>query len=354
MNNLVVKVPKMNAAASGEADVVRKLDSLADEIGQVQRSLSFNVKSKAQISAQLLALQRVSSANATKVGKLSSTLADAINYYSAAEKRITQHPTGGTPAKNGKKGSKGSSGKKEEKKGFWDYWNDLDVWKYITKAGVVGNVIGTIGSLLTKGEPVGKTVLNGLKGLSGIVGDIAKAVPKNGASFDWKKLFGIAASESGKMSFGEAFKEQLGKFSFGKATTVSDKIKVGAKWAGSVLTVATTAYDNFIVNDEHNSTGRQIAETIGESAVKIGGGIIIGAVAGTVGAPAVVTGAITVGVAWAIDKGFEHFTGKGAAEWISDTVLDTGEKIIKNVGNAVGDAAKKVGDAVSGWWDSLW
>ena len=239
----------------------------------------------------------------------------------------------------------------------WGHWGDVhwwswkDTWSVIGSFGIIGSGIGVIGELITGGKSA-KKYLNAGKNLSKFVGNVAKAASE--PSFDWRTLIGfnkVIKPDTPKTLFGALGKE-LDKYNMGNATKVSDKIAVGAKWAGSILTVATTAYDNF--TDAGNSTGRAIAETIGESAVKIGGGILISAgvtavlaAAGAVGAPAVVVGGITVGVTWGINRLSEAVTGKNAAEFISDTVIDGSIAVGKAVGKAVSSAGKKI----SGWWN---
>lgn len=243
----------------------------------------------------------------------------------------------------------------EKTTGDFSLWSWKDTWKLVGSGGIIGSIISAVGGAITGGVSVSNG-LNTTKGVAKIIENIAKAVPKtSNASFDWKTLFGFnsAITKDTPKSFSKAFGESVDKLKFGNAKTVSDKVAVGAKWAGYGLTAITTVYDNFTDTSENNSTGRKIAESIGETAVKIGEGLLIGAgvtaafaAAGAVGAPAVVVGAVTVGVTWAIDKVCEAITGKDVAEFVSDTVLDTGKKAV----HAVGNAAKKVSGAVSGWW----
>lgn len=233
-------------------------------------------------------------------------------------------------------------------------WTWKDTWKLTGSAGIIGSIASTVGGAITGG----KSVSNGLstiKSVAKVVENIAKAVPKTSKStFDWKTLFGFnpAITKDTPKTFGKAFGESIDKLKFGNAKTVSDKVAVGAKWAGYGFTAITTIYDNFTDDEENNSTGRKIAESVGETVVKVGEGLLLGAgvtaafAAAGVAAPAVVVGAVTVGVTWAVDKVCEAVTGKDVAEFVSDTVLDFTGK----VGNVVGNTAKKVSGAVSGWW----
>ena len=246
--------------------------------------------------------------------------------------------------------------------GSWFDWSAIKVtWKDIIKlvkeGGIIGAGLGLLGNLIynisTGGTPA-KTVLSILKDASKLVGGIAKGFSKN--SFNWLGL--VKSGE--KMSLGEAIGKIAEDYSFGNATNVSGKIAVGAKWAGQILTVATTFYENFFEDTEGNSTGRKFAESVGESAVKVIGGLAIGAVASTLGAPALVAGAIGVVAVWALNSGFKAFTGKEAAESISDFILDNAPGFfqgvadtVKNAAEEVGNAVRKTGEVLSGWWDSL-
>lgn len=131
--------------------------------------------------------------------------------------------------------------------------------------------------------------------------------------------------------------------------------------AGSILTVGTTAYDNYKEwKSGEISVGRAVAETLGEVAVDWGIGILATAAAAAllpVGAPAVAVGAAAAGVTWLADCICESFTGKGLTETISDAALDAGTAIW-NAGteavSAIGDGLSEVGGAISDWWGALW
>lgn len=216
-------------------------------------------------------------------------------------------------------------------------WEWEDTWKIIGSGGIIGGVISTIGGFITGGVST-KNLLSTTKNTFSVVEKIAKSC--SDPSFDWKRLFGFNVKDGKSLS--EAFKDQIDDLNFGKAKTTSAKVSVAAKWAGYGMTAIISAYDNFVAETEGNSTGRKIAETIGETAVDIAVGAGVAAIAATVGAPAVVTAAAGVLVKWAADSVCEHFTGKDFTEFVSDGVLDAAE--------SVGKAAKKAASAISGWW----
>lgn len=241
--------------------------------------------------------------------------------------------------------------KKKDEKSSSPLFTWSDTWKFVGCAGILGAATATVGQAVTGGKSAENFFKVG-KSFTKFVGNVAKAIPKSVEdSFDLKALVGFnsAITKDTPTTFIGALAESVDKLNIGKATTVSDKVAVAAKWAGYGLTGALTVYENITDTEENNSWGRKIAESIGETTVKIGEDLLIGAAltaAFGVGTPAVVVGAVTVGATWAADTFCEAATGKDVAELVSDTVLDTGEAVIK----AVGKGAKKVTGAVSGWW----
>jgi hypothetical protein len=331
------------------AELSAKMYRYSDEIAKVKTNLSFQLKSRAQISSQLLALEIKSEQNAVRLKKLSNTLSDAIRYYSEAEKRVATYPGNfGAPEKKPnlvfpdifKKRVFGIADSFENtdttQKINWWQWSDT--WNFMKQLGMVGPAISFFGRILTGGEPL-KTGFQMFGDAAKITERVAGAVSKGGNSFNWGALFGFT-KESG-MPLGKAFGAEWQKYNMGNAVSVSDKVKVGAKWFGSIATVLVTGYDNFAV--EKNSFGRSLAETVGESALKIGFAAGVGAVMTAVGAPVAVGGLVTVGAAWGVNRISEAIFGKGAAETVSDFVLDT----IGNAGKKIGEFGESVGHAVS-------
>ena len=224
----------------------------------------------------------------------------------------------------------------------WFKWSDL--WKGVAEFGIIGSVVAAGGNFFTEDDKA-KATLNLFKDASKVVGKIAGAVPKSGTSFDWKTLIGFNTPTDVPKNFSEAWAKEWGKYNVGNASTTAGKIAAYAKWAGTIFTVATTAYDNFTDKKENNSLGRQIAETIGESTVKIVEGAALAAVFSTIGAPAVVAGGLAVVVAWGADRLCEAVTGKNLAEATSDFLLDAAEY----VGEKITGAVKTAKDTVVNW-----
>lgn len=155
----------------------------------------------------------------------------------------------------------------------------------------------------------------------------------------------------------ETVKDFSGKNGVGKAAL---------SWGTVLVSGVLNCMDNL---DEQKasggkmSTGRVVAETVVETAIDtavgIGGTIVVGAaitaITGTVAAPALVfvaTGAAVAG----INALVQNATGKSATEFVSDAILDTAEEVgkkAKKIGKAVGKAAKNVGKSVGKWFKKL-
>ncbi len=284
---------------------------------------------------------------------MKTALEQIITDYLAVEEKLAGTAadlSGGASAdgaqESGGTGGDGSSDE-ETSDSFWS-WSDL--WSLLGKTGIGGGLIAAIGQLFTGGDAV-SSVLKSLKSLTSVVDSTAK----NGLS--WETLFGLNAkiTESTPTTFWGNLTDQAEKLKFSNAETVSDKISVGAKYAGYLLTGAITTYDNF-TDPENTTFWRRAAESVGETAVKVGEGMLISAgvttafvAVGLTGAPVLVVGGGTAGGMIGIDAAVEYFTGKDAAEWVSDTVIDSAV----SVANYVGDKAQQAKDAVSGWWSSF-
>lgn len=132
--------------------------------------------------------------------------------------------------------------------------------------------------------------------------------------------------------------------------------KAVASWGAVAVNGVLNWFNNKDEQANSNGTmsdGRVIAETITETAVDTaltyGTGIVVGAAVtaalGTVAAPGVVVVAASGAVVAGLNAGVKALTGKTTTEWISDTILDTGE--------AIGNAAKNVSESIGSWFEKL-
>ena len=132
--------------------------------------------------------------------------------------------------------------------------------------------------------------------------------------------------------------------------------KAVASWGAVAVNGVLNWFNNKEEQARSNGTmsdGRVIAETITETAVDTaltyGAGIVVGAAVtaalGTVAAPGIVVVAVSGAVVAGLNAGVKALTGKTTTEWISDTILDTGQ--------AIGNAAKNVSESIGAWFKKL-
>lgn len=305
--------------------------------------------SASTVSQALREYRKASNALADYAASLSSGVRTAAEMFRKMENGVT-----GTLKNNSTQADENNSQTEDGSTSKKPWFTINDFWKLFGSFNAVTGGIAAIGSLITGGISV-KTGIDFAKNMASVTEKTAKAFTESG--FDWRTLLGIKSPNSVPKTLLESLGKQIDKYNFGNATSTADKIAVGAKWAGGILTFVKEGYENIIVNEEGNSAGRAIAETVGETAVTIGEGILIGGLVGMVGAPAIVTGALTVGVIWGLDKISEALFDKNIGELVSDAVLDgityVGEKIGEGI-QAIGDGISAAGKAISGWWHSLW
>lgn len=116
MSELVVKPSVMNRCVSSEQGIAKKLNNLSGEITSIQRSLSFNIRSRAKIDSQLTALAKVSQKNSQNSGQLAKVLSEAVGIYNSAENTVQ----GNIKTSTAKKGSsKNNSSKPNNSNGDW-------------------------------------------------------------------------------------------------------------------------------------------------------------------------------------------------------------------------------------------
>lgn len=132
-----------------------------------------------------------------------------------------------------------------------------------------------------------------------------------------------------------------------------------ASWGSVALSGVLNWFDNKGEQADSNgqmSDERVVAETITETVVDTvltnGAGIVVGAavttVIGTTAAPGLVVVAAGGLIVAGVNAGVEALTGQTVTEWVSDSIIDFGE----SVGDCVGDAVNAVGSWFEGL--SLW
>lgn len=257
-------------------------------------------------------------------------------------------------------------------------WSWGDTWKMLGNFGIIGSTLGAIGNVVTGGWNV-NSVLGSAEFVNSIVGGVAGMAGATDAK--WKYLLGMddalgtLAGNSGG-SFWEAFKgsaksQILDDLGFNGAATTADKVKVGTKWAGHVLSLAINGVENYQEFEGQGAYGvaRGTAETVVETAVDIGLGIGATALvsagatvlvsAGVItAAPAVAVGAVAAGVVWAANGVCKWVTGgRDLGEVTADFVCDVGEgavELAKKGAEKVADVAKDIGKGVKEGVSTAW
>ncbi|MCC8029401.1 MAG: hypothetical protein LIO75_06375 [Lachnospiraceae bacterium] len=359
-----INISRANAMISQFEAEKNKLNNYRSSVQSVIANCPLSGSTKTAVIRALKTAEGNMEDESQSLLAMKTALGQIIADYLAVEEKLagTAADLSGSASADGAQESGGTAvdGSSDEEETSDSLWNWSDLWSLIGKMGIGGGLIAAIGQLLTGGDAV-TSVLKSLKSLASVVDSTAK----NGLS--WEMLFGLNAkiTESTPTTFWGNLADQAEKLNFSNAETVTDKISVGAKYAGYLLTGAITTYDNF-TDPENTTLWRKMAESVGETAFKIGEGILVSAAvttafaaiaAAAVGAPviaagagtAIVIGGTTAVIMIGIDKAFEYFTGKDAAEWVSDTIIDGAV----SAANYVGDKAQQVKDAVSGWWSSF-
>lgn len=216
-------------------------------------------------------------------------------------------------------------------------------------------IIGATTEFILNGTVGGDEIATG-KSLLDLIGNIAKTGAK---IFDGKEiqLLGLQSTVDA-IGFRENLAMQFEKFNINSsynsvnltgAEKAANNISAVAKWGG----VALTGVSKFIGNyEEYNGdykNWRMYLETIGETVVSVGTGVLATAAVGAVlgaGAPAVLVGAIGTGVVMAANWAVEKISGKNISELVSDTVIDAVQDRVKAIGNGI----KSAGKAIASWF----
>ncbi|MBO5373345.1 MAG: hypothetical protein J6A75_11620 [Lachnospiraceae bacterium] len=369
-----------NALAANE----KSLSLYAAKVNSVNAQLRY----KTNYSGVTKALGNIASGIQRQAGimqKMVIQLESISGAYKTAEGEITaQKPVVVTAIKassinvSGIKSKEISTTKWSKNNEKFDWKLGSLLWKSIGKFGAAGNIVAAFGEMMTEGINA-KTVISGSSKVLNIVGEVAKNADSKKPNYmevlfgKWEKGGALKsvqdfAKNSGQTIttkwgvFGTSLKKQISEFLPSSCKTVGDKVKICTKWGGVILSGVTNAISNKKeMETEGISTKRAVAETITETAVDVGIGMVATAAATALlgaTAPAVMVGAAAAGAVWAADAATRYLTKKitgsekKLTELVSDTILDAAEaveKIKNNAKKAVGNAVKNVGKAFAKW-----
>lgn len=369
MAQFSVKTSSARSTVEKEKSIAGELGEYGGAIRDVARSISFNSSARAGIVNRLNNIAGKVEECQGIMNSMQTGLDRILNSYERTERNVLSNIGKGALFDQQKQGeaARDAAGNIALNAG-------KGIWEIIGQAGVIGGGVKSIGDLLyslvtgdtSKIRDAGLALVSwgydGREDIIELAGGVKRAWQDSDVSWkeavNWKKMLGLEADEilkatkdaglRGKSAAAEAFKKKLASESFKKAGGGLDFWKVG----GVALSVVTNGFSNY---DEWKtgkiSTGRAVAETIGETVVDwgknalIGAGVAAGFAAAGIAAPALAVGAATVAVSVAADWACEKVLGKGVTEAVSDAVLDGAEW--------VGSKAKSIGQGISNWWNGL-
>ncbi|MBO5474615.1 MAG: hypothetical protein J6A08_12665 [Lachnospiraceae bacterium] len=381
MAQFSVKIQHAGIQATEEENLVNELDRIADEVNNIGHNLAFKVSSKSNIRVRIKIAKSSIDVHKNAMVSMKSALSDVLDVYERNEQQLVGHapqirnPTAETTASV-----------IVEEKDFLEVFTDEIALNYgwdeiLAGAGYIGTIRDLINDI-KNGKTWEDFAESGMKVYDFIseavqtlkrYKKIGNAVGKKTAMAWWAKSItglkplGRASTAKNPVTrfvnnltnktspFNAQFKNIIKDFKGGNGVG-----KAVASWASVAVTGVTNWFSN---KEEQNasggtmSDGRVIAETITETvidtALTYGTNIVVGAAVttalGTVAAPGVLVVAASGLIVAGVNAGVKALTGKNVTEWASDAILDAGEVI----GNAVGNAAKKVSGAIGSWFKKL-
>ena len=388
MNTLTVRWSAMDGAAQNMEQIRKSLGTVASGISSVSQGLSFSGASSREMASRLKNIAQDISLQEQTASGLGNVLAQARSRYQSCENAIAGETLDEAlqavlqiirnPALKEMLDSTDSSGLTMAEKLLTGL---------IGEFGAIGKGANAVFDLFDSDKSVGEKVVDVSSagvGITGIIGGWMSSGMNKDEILDY--LLGINEKIIPQdTTFWKALKNEFSEYALEnsddmtKAAKVGNRLSVGAKWAGGLLTFAGSAMDNY---DEYESGeisgGRAVAETVTETAVDVGtdavltAGVTAGLAAlGVTSAPALVIGGGVVLAKWGLDCVCENFWGKDFTETVSDGLLDMGEaiadgaggfvsdmadgakKVCDAVGDAVGKTAKNISSGVKSAWDSL-
>lgn len=349
MARIYIEPEKARRATWDEQTLATKLTKLSGEVDSVNRSLRYKIAGQEQISEQLRLVVEQIARESASTKNLRDALDQIVNQYTVTENGNRDREVADETAVQQVTGAAiGNAADPYEFK-----WGDL-----LCKE--LGSLVGPFGFLFT-----GVPKLGGEYGDATYWNEVAKGLGKvisttGDTNAEWfQKLFGLNKYTP------KSFWENLGDFS-----SVPKAAGTVCKWGTSLV---SSMIGNLKEEGLENWSGRFWKETVNEAGIKIveGAGIAtlvgLAVAAAPVSVPAVAVGAATVAVTAAVDYGINsivrYVSGNPEADWVemlSDATIDFGEKVVKDVGqavqntvNTVKETGKKVADTVSNGFNAV-
>lgn len=197
----------------------------------------------------------------------------------------------------------------------------------------------------------GLSIVKALKQLTSAIGDAGKLAIDGGSKAEWAEtLLGetLAAKEMTDTGFVSFLKKELDKYKFSAQKTTGKKFKVATKWAGVLLTAATNAISNYNEFNGDLSNVRFWEETVMETGIDVGKGILLSAAVGAAATAICATTPVWVVAigstvaSMVLDAAAKKVFGKSATELVSDGILDTVHAVASWLGSVTNGASYNV------------
>lgn len=385
MSEFKVRVQDLYSVMDSAEGLETILLQASESVNAVKRNLRVQIRQRERIDSRLTAASRQLEAQRLALGRVVGTGRRAARLYEDTERRLLNM-----------KARRQQGGESP-----WELFELDNLFSMDNLKDLIGET-GVLGSILNMGLSGGSMDWLGLGGdVAGLVGNLAELAGESDIDWkelvsraaqaftssgdaaglagnlaelagetgiDWKDLVGWTARSSTPGGFGEALKEAVGEYKIGSGQPAGENIAAGAKWAGDLFTVAEHTVSNWKEYGGDLTNLGFYAETILESGLEIGAGMLVGAAVAAftpVGWTALAVGGATVAataaVNWVGDLASKFICGndEGWIENLSDGIIDAGKKIgegMQKIGESmqkIGEGAKRAADSVADWWNGL-
>ena len=328
MSEFIIHPSSVKGSIAEEQRIANQLINVQNSIGSIMNNLQFNIASSAMIRARLKKSYSDVYQCRRSVVSMSQALNRSVNKYEQTEKRICSNAKVGKPSWIG--GNEGYSSSQQNKKDTSKVskktvktkerkakWKDV-ILKIISGIGPGGKIVSGLGKVVTgdksKYATWGSAIKDIVKGFEKIAKKVKEA--KSGVSVNWGKV--LLGGDTYKTGY--TFIDNVG-IEIGKVSPVS----AGASALASL-------FENI---DEYQEGGmsktRFFEETVMETIIDIGKGVLVTAGVSTICAavalafgftvPALAVGVISALAIWGIDLLCQYFTEKKFNDLLGDSLL---------------------------------
>lgn len=375
MPYIKVNTNKISRYSNDINSVYTRVNRIKSEFASIGYSLDWDIKSASGINNRIKTIENELSAERSGLKRMQSFFNSAASKYNNVESSINDDKK----AKKIQSAAVRNVSTANSLNTFGGKVREV----LIENAGLGGGIISGISKLINSSisdtiDPGGiakgaKKIISGIYNIirnTEKLEKLSRMNPGQAVKTGIKRFLGLDKAFVGSLkpsvakSFGTRFYNNFNKqLDKGLGAFTEKGAKSIFAWAGVAVSAIANGFQNY--NEAKSgkiSTGRAVAETVTETAVDVGTGILVGAAVsagiaavGWVSAPAIAVGAITAGVMIGADSICKWITksvtgeSKGLTETVSDFVLDVGEatvksgkKIVSGLANTVSNTSKVV------------